>query len=80
MKIIKISVRYFSVLYLLLIFSGAALSAQETVLKTVQADEYFAALDQERRSGKGILLDVRTGGWSRNSSRLLAVEKSSGTE
>jgi len=140
----KISVRFIAILLFLLTFTGTALYAQEKVLRTVRADEFFSALEQERLTGKGILLDVRTpdeysaghapssenivfyaddfqndiskldrddvyflycrsgnrsgrtlklmenlgfnyvydlsGGWSRNASRLLAVEESSGTE
>ncbi|MCK5736087.1 MAG: rhodanese-like domain-containing protein [Spirochaetaceae bacterium] len=49
-------------LFFLFIFSTATLIAEESILTTVGADDFFSVLEQERVQGRGILLDVRTPG------------------
>ncbi|GEM_PF-356606 len=50
------------VFLLLSIITTLSLSAEETINKTVSADVFFPALEQQRSEGSGILLDVRTPG------------------
>ncbi len=55
----KLSVFVFLLLW---VNSASTLFAEETVLKTISANDFFPALEQQRIESNGVLLDVRTPG------------------